>query len=87
MGKRLNEVRAVLGPYFEAGMAPKSAAKSAAIRISIPRLNGGMAMTQQEQTALVGIQAANRLLAWFLVHQKPWLLYVRDALNPIPEYQ
>ena len=79
MGKRLNEVRAVLGPCLETDMTVETAAKSAAIRISVPKLNSSMIMTQQEHAAVVGIEAANRLLAWFRVHQEVWIHYIREA--------
>jgi len=60
-------------------MTVETAAKSAAIRISVPKLNSSMIMTQQEHAAVVGIEAANRLLAWFRVHQEVWIHYIREA--------
>lgn len=77
MGKRLNEVRAVLGSRFETGMTLETATKSAAIRLGVPQLNASTPMAQQEQAAIVGIDGAKRLLAWFLANQEVWLHYTQ----------
>jgi len=78
MGKRLNEVRGILDPFFEKGMTLETAAKSAAIRIHVPKLNARMAMNQQEDAAIVGIAAAKRLLVWFKANQDVWLGYMHN---------
>jgi hypothetical protein len=78
MGKRLNEVRAALGPCFETGMTLEPAAKSAAIRIGVPQLNASRSMAQQEDAAIVGIEAAKRLLAWFHANRGVWLYYLQS---------
>lgn len=77
MGKRLNEVRAVLGSRLEIGMTLESATKSAAIRLGVPQLNASMTMAQQEEAAIAGIEAAKRLLAWFLTNKEVWLHHIQ----------
>lgn len=79
MGKRLDEVSAVLGPYFDRDMTPVRATKSAAIRVPAPKLNANLSMAEQELSARAGIDTAKRLLTWFLTHKEAWLSYSENA--------
>jgi hypothetical protein len=72
MGRRLNEVRSVLGSRFEDGMALARANKSAAVRIQVPKLDPRRPFSEQEQDACEGLAAAKRLLAWILEHEEVW---------------
>lgn len=78
MGKRINEVRSVLGPFMNEDMVFAPAAKSAAIRVEVPKLKASQGMLQQEELAAVGVDAAKRLLEWFLAHKETWRLHVES---------
>jgi hypothetical protein len=77
MGQRLNEVNAVLGSHFEPDMRLAQAAKSAAIRLLVPTLDASVPLAGQLSEAQLGLDAARRLLKWFLNHQGVWLKYLR----------
>jgi len=80
MGKHLSKVRSIFGQYLDGDMKVVLAAKSAAIRILVPKLNATKSITEQEFSVRVGIDTAMRLLTWFLPHKEEWLTY--NAKNP-----
>lgn len=79
MGNRPNDVRSILGPHFDSDMTLAAAAKSAAIRVQVPKLSASLGMAEQEQAARAGIDTAKRLLTWFLTHKAAWLSYSENA--------
>lgn len=70
MGKHLTKVKRLLDPFLEDGMKVESAAKSAAVRIQVPKLKPHASISEQLENACVGIDTAERLRIWFLKHKK-----------------
>ncbi|MDZ4819295.1 MAG: hypothetical protein SGJ20_10015 [Planctomycetota bacterium] len=79
MGMRLNEVNTILGPHFDSDMQLIQAAKSAAIRLQVPILKASVAVEAQELNVRAGLDAAMRLLIWFLGNRDVWLSHVASA--------
>jgi len=79
MGTRLNEVNSILGPRFDSDMQLKQAAKSAAIRIEVPILKADVAIEKQELNVRAALDAAMRLLRWFLSNRGVWLSHVAGS--------
>ncbi|MBI3830778.1 MAG: hypothetical protein HY291_14755 [Planctomycetes bacterium] len=73
MGNQLNMVNTILGPHFDPNMELTLAAKSAAIRLKVPILTANIAIEKQELEVRAGLDAAMRLLTWFLSKQDVWL--------------
>lgn len=72
LGNRLNEVRAAFGQALEPDMTVAKAAKSAAIRIAVPKLTMTDSWDRQVEGAGAGIDAARRLFRWFLANEPAW---------------
>jgi hypothetical protein len=70
MGDRLNEVNTALRSHFSHNMKPHSAGVSAAIRITVPRLDPGRPFADQQSEARAGLEAAKELLRWFIEKQE-----------------
>lgn len=70
MGKHLIKVKRLLDAFLEEGMKVESAAKSAAVRIHVPKLKRHVSIAEQLESACVGIDTAERLRIWFLKHEK-----------------
>jgi len=81
MGHRLNEVHTVLAHRFTADMQLSQAAKSAAIRLTVPVLDTNGLVETQIQEIRAGLDAARHLLQWFLEHQNAWSIY-KDSSQP-----
>lgn len=84
MGKRLNEVRAILGPHFGPDMQLTQTAKSAAVRLEVPVLTADLPVADQLSEARAGLDAAKRFLVWFLEHQDIWLAHISSAQQGAP---
>lgn len=82
MGKHLIKVKRLFAPFLEEGMKVESAAKSAAVRIQVPKLKRHVNIAEQLESACVGIDAAERLRIWFLKHAKQ-LPFGRNANQEI----
>jgi hypothetical protein len=79
MGRRLNEVHAVLGRHLDPDMSLAGAAKSAAIRLSVPVLSIEAPFADQLEKVRIGLDAANRLLRWFMAHGEECCAFVAGA--------
>ena len=72
MGRRLHELRLMFSEQVDADMGFEPTKRSGSIRISVPVLNPGRPFDEQSDAALEGLQAAKRLLTWFLAHRHIW---------------
>ncbi len=84
MGNQLNAVRGIFGTALDNDMTIEQAAKSAAIRINVPKIRADQGMSQQRDNACIGIDTAERLREWFLRHEAKWRS-IRPLKNMMPE--
>jgi hypothetical protein len=72
MGNQINAVRAALADALDPDMNIEQAAKSAAIRINVPKVRADHGLTDQREQVCTGIDTAERLRQWFMKHQRQW---------------
>jgi hypothetical protein len=82
MGKRLNEVRVAARPYLSPDMTVSAAAKSAAIRIKVPKLSVTTPFEAQTSEAERALDAAKLLHAWFIDSKvfATWLVAAQQSV-------
>jgi hypothetical protein len=78
MGQKLNLVREIFSTALETDMAVEQAAKSAAIRIHVPKIRADQDVSNQFNQICIGIDTAERLREWFLRHQATWCSFKAD---------
>lgn len=70
LGEHLNVVSSALAPVLEEDMLIERAAKSAAVRIYLPKMSTLDPLSAQEAVARDGIAAAQRLMQWCLANRE-----------------
>lgn len=73
LGNQLNAARSNFRGVLEDGMSIEQAAKSAAIRIQVPKVRADHGISNQYEQVCAGIDTAERLRVWYLKHQNKWL--------------
>jgi hypothetical protein len=68
LGSRVGELAGALAPFLDAEMKVERASKSAAVRISVPRIVTELPFANQIEEVHLGIRAAKKLRAWALKH-------------------
>lgn len=72
MGNQINAVRVAFADALDPDMTIEQAAKSAAIRINVPKVRADQGIANQLEQVTTGIDTAERLRQWFMKHQQRW---------------